>query len=322
MSIQLERVNRDWGKLFKLQGRIRPPDGWRPVAKAGLLRANEGVNIDLVRLRDVADWLALSMSREDVLHRCLGRLVDDDLYPLCMSYILDPEGEPERVLDHFQASMATVTALGLPGVYYTSEPVEVAAWLLEAWWRAWPAHSEISLFVDKFDIIQRRRMAARRARLRALGLPVSDIKTDATAHLWPADEVLMASLDRLALPVFVAFDLWGYGVDTAAPAVVVDVAAVSSADNVEPLRETPPASEQATPPAPAKKESAVERQDRRLQMCIDADLPMDRAAIRRLPDGVGDIADREGVSRQTFSADVKKALQRKYPKTRPNLKSV
>ena len=74
-------------------------------------------------------------------------------------------------------------------------------------------------------------------------------------------------------------------------------------------------------PAPAV-ESAEAREDRRLKMCVDAGLPMGRTAINRLPDGVGDIADREGVSRQTFSADVKKALRRKHPETRPQLKAV
>ncbi len=75
------------------------------------------------------------------------------------------------------------------------------------------------------------------------------------------------------------------------------------------------------PPAPAV-ESADEREDRRLQMCIDAGLKMDKEAIRRLPDGVGDIAKLEGVSRQTFSDDVRRALRRKHPETRPQLKAV
>ena len=76
------------------------------------------------------------------------------------------------------------------------------------------------------------------------------------------------------------------------------------------------------PPAPAKKESAVERQDRRLQMCIDDGLVFLPKGIQRLPDGVGKVAEREGVERSTFSEDVKKALQRKYPETRPQLKAV
>jgi len=80
--------------------------------------------------------------------------------------------------------------------------------------------------------------------------------------------------------------------------------------------------EMVAPPAPAKKESDVERQDRRLQMCIDDGLKMDKAAIHRLPDGVGKVAETDGVSRQTFSEDVKEALRRKYPEIRPNLKAV
>jgi len=38
---------------------------------------------------------------------------------------------------------------------------------------------------------------------------------------------------------------------------------------------------------------------------------MDKVALARLPDGVGDVADNEGVSRQAFSTDVKAALQRR-----------
>ena len=59
-------------------------------------------------------------------------------------------------------------------------------------------------------------------------------------------------------------------------------------------------------------ETKEQRQDRRLKACIDAGLPMDtRAALLRLPDGVGDVADRESVTRQAFSADVKDALNRR-----------
>ncbi|MFG5779204.1 hypothetical protein ACFIQF_19260 [Comamonas sp. J-3] len=59
-------------------------------------------------------------------------------------------------------------------------------------------------------------------------------------------------------------------------------------------------------------ETKEQRQDRRLQACIDAGLPMStKAALSRLPNGVGGVADKEGVSRQAFSADVKAALERR-----------
>ena len=75
---------------------------------------------------------------------------------------------------------------------------------------------------------------------------------------------------------------------------------------------SPQQTAQATAAAPAPPESKEQRQDRRLQACIDAGLPMlTMAALSRLPDGVAKVADGEGVSRQTFSIDVKGALQRR-----------
>ena len=72
-------------------------------------------------------------------------------------------------------------------------------------------------------------------------------------------------------------------------------------------------------PAPVVQatETKEQRQDRRLKACIDAGLPMDtKTVLLRLPDGVGDVADREGVTRQTFSTDVKTALKRRESATR------
>ena len=77
-----------------------------------------------------------------------------------------------------------------------------------------------------------------------------------------------------------------------------------------------PTQPQATTPSRAPLVQATEkkeqRQDRRLKACIDAGLPMnEKAASLRLPDGVGDVADHEGVTRQAFSTDVKAALERR-----------
>lgn len=64
-------------------------------------------------------------------------------------------------------------------------------------------------------------------------------------------------------------------------------------------------------------EGKEERQDRRLQACIDAGLPMNERALLRLPDGVGALAKSEGVTRQAFTEDVKAALKRKVERERP-----
>lgn len=54
-----------------------------------------------------------------------------------------------------------------------------------------------------------------------------------------------------------------------------------------------------------------QRQDHRLQACEDHGLTMPTSYLSRLPDGVGTVADREGVTRQAFSTDVKAALMRR-----------
>lgn len=63
-------------------------------------------------------------------------------------------------------------------------------------------------------------------------------------------------------------------------------------------------------PLAQSKETQEQRQGRYLQACIDAGLPMnERAALKRLPDGVGKVAKSVGVTRQAFSADLKAALK-------------
>lgn len=58
-------------------------------------------------------------------------------------------------------------------------------------------------------------------------------------------------------------------------------------------------------------EKREQRQDRRLQACEKYGLVMPKSHLSRLPDGVGDVADHESVTRQSFSTDVKAALKRR-----------
>lgn len=76
-------------------------------------------------------------------------------------------------------------------------------------------------------------------------------------------------------------------------------------------QQTAPATDTA-PPEPVMQATEIRerRQDRRLKACIDAGLCFE-GYKGRLPDGVGDAADREGIKRQSFSADVKAALTRR-----------
>ena len=58
-------------------------------------------------------------------------------------------------------------------------------------------------------------------------------------------------------------------------------------------------------------ETKAQRQDRRLAACEAARLVMPERTMGRMPDGIGRIAEIEGVKRQSFTADVKAALSRR-----------
>ena len=79
----------------------------------------------------------------------------------------------------------------------------------------------------------------------------------------------------------------------------------------------PDALDELPTPAVTAPETKEQRQDRRLRMCLEAGLKMPRSAVGRFPEGVGAVAQKEGVSRQTLSADVKAALTRKIERERP-----
>ena len=63
-----------------------------------------------------------------------------------------------------------------------------------------------------------------------------------------------------------------------------------------------------------RKESAIERQERRYQMCIDDGLAMPIDDYAHLPDGIGEVAKKEGIKRQSFGEDIKKHIRRTFPK--------
>jgi len=58
-------------------------------------------------------------------------------------------------------------------------------------------------------------------------------------------------------------------------------------------------------PLGSNTETQAERRQRRYQMCVDAGMEMPTNDYSRLPKGIGLLADKEGVTRQAFSRDVK-----------------
>lgn len=83
------------------------------------------------------------------------------------------------------------------------------------------------------------------------------------------------------------------------------------------LLATKAASEPQAAPVVPVVETKEQRQNRRLKACEAAGLTMPSVYPCRLPNGVADVADREGVTRQAFSTDIKAALQRREAIAKP-----
>ena len=73
-----------------------------------------------------------------------------------------------------------------------------------------------------------------------------------------------------------------------------------------------PIPERKTPP----RETAEQRQARRYQMCVDAGLTMPTDDYAHMPDGIKEIAKREGIRRQSFVQDLKAHINRLNPRGR------
>ena len=100
-------------------------------------------------------------------------------------------------------------------------------------------------------------------------------------------------------------------------AVVLVPAAVAylAAREITMLIEAPKQEAEATVPVLTaqmqRSETKEQRQDRRLLTCETAGLVMPKSSAGRLPDGVGDIAGSEKITRQAYAADIKAALKRR-----------
>ncbi len=108
-----------------------------------------------------------------------------------------------------------------------------------------------------------------------------------------------------------------FDIETARLAEIERQRVIEEAEAARGARSSSPTPAEPVATKEEKKERQERRQDERLRMCIDAKLKMPTSAVGRMPDGIGKVAEKAGVSRQTFTADVRAALARKIERARP-----
>ena len=182
-----------------------PPEGWTPNCAFGLQRIDATPRGRTVRLEDVAVELAQTMGRQQVIDALFRALVADDGAEALQLHVLTANGYAKPL---FVASALNPDAngywLSFDALKERTEPAMVARSLGWAWMDAWPGLSD---FHTDSQAWTERIIAQNRAQ------PGTSARFDTEDRLF-----MLQLLRRLAVPVAVAHQLWGYG--TAAAAAV------------------------------------------------------------------------------------------------------
>ena len=216
--------------------KIEPYEGWTPNTKYGLQRADDTDAGRLVRLEEVATWLAQKWPRDRVINELFGPLIDGDGVEAGGLYVLRASGAPVPLI---KGGAPNPAADGfwqyLPFVDSRTLPEYVARDLAGAWDEAWPGLSDPD--TDKEWQAQRAIKANRDRNRLAKLFPDEDpmALVPRTAFDSEGLALKMARLAKLAIPLVQAHALWGYGRVVAPAAEVVSLVVVPKAVPTFPL---------------------------------------------------------------------------------------
>jgi len=203
---------------------IESENGWQLNTEHGFMRWDSSAAGRLVSLAEVADSLSANLPRAEVVYRLWSPLIamaSDGNEPAI--YVTNSQSYAKALIANGRPTQHTSDVWEfLPSVDGRSSAEDVFRDLADGWDRCWKGFSDPSKDV---------RHSQQQARARSMEL---DRKI-----YWPEDGFLLTLLSRVAVPLAVAADLWGWG--KVAPSV--DAAAKPA--------EAPPAADKAGNPSDA-----------------------------------------------------------------------
>lgn len=208
---------------------VEPLESWSPNSRYGIQRLDDTPAGRLVRLEDVAVWLAQIKPRKEVIFELFFPLIASARHAVSLC-LLNAESYaiPMIARDRVNPAAAGFWQF-LPSVDSDSLSEVLTRAIREGWERAWPGLSDPA--TDP-DWIAKRAIARNKERKEMMRLHRLGLVTDPEPEPWPADDFLMQQLRRLAVPVSKAYELWGWG---RVPAEVVQlVPAPAPASDLEP----------------------------------------------------------------------------------------
>lgn len=212
------------GKVVALKQtavRVSPPNDWEPNCKYGLQRLDDSARGLLVRLEDVAAWLAQKMPRDEVIRELFYPLITDDGVEAKGLYVLSARhyAQPLIVGDALSPKMAGFWQY-LPYADSQTIPEYVARDIAEEWCDAWPGLADPTTDSDWWHELVIRNNLERTRRFKADEPPL----TEGPGFDTETRRTKMERLRRLAIRLEQAHALWDYGhVDATLNAPVEEV---------------------------------------------------------------------------------------------------
>ncbi|MCU1500476.1 MAG: hypothetical protein JWM47_4429 [Acidimicrobiales bacterium] len=220
---------------------------WRAQSKYGLLRSDDTEAGRLVRLEDVALWMAAERPRDAVINALGSKLVVDEGEGATYLYIVNARDYAKRLIENGRPSpRASSFWQFLPETYGDSSAEVVARDIAESWFRVWPGLADLST-----DHEWRFQRNIARNLEHAANSDVGRERGDVVLS-WPEDDFLMGLLQTVAIPLVKAGELWGFGLEEAATNEEDDLL---RGQGTVPLDESQPNAVVPAPPDPAHLET-------------------------------------------------------------------
>lgn len=237
---QMQTLRPIWPlSMSEVQWDVGPMEGWMPNAPNGLLRHGPGDECRLVRLVEVAAWMANEYPRDEVIRRLFGALYQNEADPWGWQlFILNGKGYAQRLIRHFGPSPESVDFwqyLREPDSIHEYDEGVTTDWSAQGvigiigrmWEYAWPGVSD-DPDADRDWYLARVKSANLNHQARVNADPYASSVPAPASMLSEERQEMMHVLERLAVPVPIAFTLWGCG-RAGAPVALPDALAGTQA---------------------------------------------------------------------------------------------
>lgn len=194
-------------QLRKAQAVIEPVVDWCANSKYGLLRSDKLDSGKLVRLEDVACWMAKTEPRDMSLFKIFFELISNDGKGAESLYVLNSRSYAKPLIIENRPNPALASWWQFfPEIDSDSNAEFIARDIADGFKRVWPGLCDPATDHEW----QIERVIARNKERAAIAVADRECR-DYLGQYWPEDGFLQGLIYAVAIPITKAAELWGYG---------------------------------------------------------------------------------------------------------------